>query len=59
MVADFEGDGKTDLLVTGFTQVPAALYPRSAATAATMAAFITTGQFTWGLDRVLDGACGS
>jgi hypothetical protein len=39
----------------GFAAVPASAYPRTAASAATMARYITTEQFTWGLDRVLDG----
>ncbi|MCY7344147.1 MAG: TetR/AcrR family transcriptional regulator [Pseudonocardia sp.] len=40
---------------TAFATVPAAHYPRSAAVAATMATYITTEQFLWGLDRILDG----
>ena len=35
--------------------VPADRYPRTASAADVMAGFITTEQFTWGLDRVLDG----
>lgn len=38
-----------------FVDVPAAQYPRSAAAAETMAGYITTEQFRWGLDRILDG----
>lgn len=38
-----------------FSAVPAQRYPRSAAVAATMARYVTTEQFRWGLDRVLDG----
>jgi TetR/AcrR family tetracycline transcriptional repressor len=38
-----------------FAAVPATHFPRSAAAAATMARYITTEQFVWGLDRVLDG----
>lgn len=39
----------------GFATLPADRYPRTAATATTMARAITTEQFTWGLTRVLDG----
>jgi TetR/AcrR family transcriptional regulator, tetracycline repressor protein len=39
----------------GFAGIPAERYPRSAAAAATMAENITTGQFRWGLERILDG----
>ncbi len=39
----------------GFAAVPAEQYPRSAAAAPTMASFITTEQYLWGLDRILDG----
>lgn len=42
----------------GFATVPASVYPRTAASAATMARYITTEQFSWGLDRVLDGIQG-
>ncbi|MFI5912493.1 TetR/AcrR family transcriptional regulator [Dactylosporangium sp. NPDC051541] len=38
-----------------FDRVPAELFPRTAAEAATMATYIGTEQFTWGLDRLLDG----
>lgn len=38
-----------------FARLPADRYPRSAAVAGTMAGYITTEQFIWGLDRVLDG----
>jgi TetR/AcrR family transcriptional regulator, tetracycline repressor protein len=34
---------------------PADRFPRSAAAAATMAGYISTGQYVWGLRRVLDG----
>ncbi len=34
---------------------PADRYPRAAATAATMADYISTQQYLWGLRRVLDG----
>ncbi len=39
----------------GFAAVPPDRYPRTAATATTMARYITTEQFLWGLNRVLDG----
>ncbi len=39
----------------GFDQVPEAAFPRTAAAAAIMSGSITTEQFVWGLDRVLDG----
>ncbi len=39
----------------GFTAVPSDHYPRTAATATTMARYITTEQFIWGLTRLLDG----
>ncbi len=38
-----------------FSATPADYYPRSAAAASTMAGYITTGQYLWGLRRVLDG----
>lgn len=38
-----------------FAAVPSDRYPRSAATATTMARSITTEQYIWGLNRVLDG----
>ncbi|MEV4136382.1 TetR/AcrR family transcriptional regulator C-terminal domain-containing protein [Dactylosporangium sp. NPDC049742] len=38
-----------------FDRVPAGAYPRTAAAAGTMSEYITTGQFVWGLDRLLDG----
>jgi TetR/AcrR family transcriptional regulator, tetracycline repressor protein len=38
-----------------FAAVPPDRYPRTAATATTMARYITTEQFIWGLTRVLDG----
>lgn len=38
-----------------FAAVPADQYPRTAAVAATMAGYISTEQFRWGLDRLLDG----
>lgn len=39
----------------GFAAIPASRYPRSAAAAATLARNITTEQYRWGLDRLLDG----
>jgi AcrR family transcriptional regulator len=38
-----------------YTATPADDYPHSAAAAATMAGYISTDQFLWGLRRVLDG----
>src|SRR3954467_4960163 len=38
-----------------FSATPADHFPRSAAAAATMAGYISTGQSLWGLRRVLDG----
>ncbi|WP_159037227.1 hypothetical protein [Streptomyces specialis] len=38
-----------------FDAVPADTYPRTAAGADVMARYVTTDQFRWGLDRVLDG----
>jgi AcrR family transcriptional regulator len=38
-----------------FSATPADQFPRSAAAAATMASYISTGQYLWGLRRVLDG----
>jgi AcrR family transcriptional regulator len=40
--------------LAGSAVVPADDYPRAAAASATMAKYISTDQFTWGLDRVLD-----
>jgi len=42
----------------GFDAVSAQTYPHTAASAAVMARYITTEQFTWGLDRILDGLTG-
>lgn len=39
----------------GFDAVPAQAFPRTAAAAHVMAAYISTDQYLWGLDRVLDG----
>jgi TetR/AcrR family transcriptional regulator, tetracycline repressor protein len=38
-----------------FSVTPADRFPRSAAAASTMAGYISTGQYLWGLRRVLDG----
>jgi TetR/AcrR family transcriptional regulator, tetracycline repressor protein len=38
-----------------FAATPADHFPRSAAAASTMAGYISTGQYLWGLRRVLDG----
>jgi TetR/AcrR family transcriptional regulator, tetracycline repressor protein len=39
----------------GFSSIPTASFPRTAAAADTLAAFITTEQYLWGLQRLLDG----
>jgi AcrR family transcriptional regulator len=38
-----------------FSATPADRFPRSAAATSTMAGYISTGQYLWGLGRVLDG----
>jgi AcrR family transcriptional regulator len=38
-----------------FAAVPADRYPRAAAVTVTMAGYISTEQFVWGLERLLDG----
>jgi hypothetical protein len=38
-----------------FDEIPAGVFPRSAAAAATMAKYISTEQYLWGLHRLLDG----
>lgn len=38
-----------------FEQIPAGVFPRSAAAAPTMATYISTEQYLWGLHRLLDG----
>lgn len=48
-------DERVAVRAVGFAEVPAEHYPRSAAVADTMASYITTEQFRWGLDRILDG----
>ena len=40
------------------TAVPADAYPRTAAAAPVIARYVSTGQFRWGPDRVLDGLVG-
>jgi AcrR family transcriptional regulator len=40
---------------TALAAAPADRYPRAAAAAATLAGYISTGQYQWGLHRVLDG----
>lgn len=42
-----------------FDQIPAEVFPRSAAAAPTMATYISTDQYLWGLRCVLDGISGS
>lgn len=42
-----------------FAAVPAGAFPRTAAAAATIATYVSTEQFRWGLDRVLDGLVGT
>lgn len=39
----------------GFEAVPAQAFPRTAASADVMAAYISTDQFLWGLERLVDG----
>ena len=38
-----------------FEAAPTEHYPRTAAAAATLAGYISTQQYVWGLHRVLDG----
>ncbi|MEV8376647.1 TetR/AcrR family transcriptional regulator [Kribbella sp. NPDC056861] len=38
-----------------FEQIPAEVFPRSAAAARTMATYVSTDQYLWGLRRILDG----
>jgi TetR/AcrR family tetracycline transcriptional repressor len=42
-----------------FAETPADVFPLSAAAAPTMAGYISTDQFVWGLRRVLDGIASS
>jgi AcrR family transcriptional regulator len=42
-----------------FAATPAELYPRAVAVAATLAGYISTQQYIWGLRRVLDGVTNS
>lgn len=46
---------RTSGRLAGFRTVDAAAFPRTAAAAPVMAAWVSTEQFQWGLDRVLDG----
>lgn len=48
-------DTRVATRLVAFTTAASDRYPRTAATATTMARYITTEQFTWGLTRVLDG----
>jgi AcrR family transcriptional regulator len=48
-------DERVAARLVGFTAVPSDRYPRTAATATTMARNITTDAYIWGLTRVLDG----
>jgi TetR/AcrR family tetracycline transcriptional repressor len=38
-----------------YSATPTEFFPRSSAAAPTMAGYISTGQYLWGLRRVLDG----
>jgi TetR/AcrR family transcriptional regulator, tetracycline repressor protein len=46
---------RTSSRLAGFRTVDAAAFPRTAAAAPVMAAWVSSGQFRWGLDRLLDG----
>jgi AcrR family transcriptional regulator len=48
-------DQRVATRLVGYTTAASDRYPRTAATATTMARYITTEQFTWGLTRLLDG----
>jgi TetR/AcrR family tetracycline transcriptional repressor len=48
-------DERVATRLVGFTAAASDRHPRTAATATTMARYITTEQFIWGLTRVLDG----
>lgn len=61
-VADEPGPGRLPVEETRianrrrvFDQIPAEVFPRSAAAAGTMAMYISTEQYLWGLNRLLDG----
>jgi TetR/AcrR family tetracycline transcriptional repressor len=61
-VADQQGPGplppESDRIAVrerALSATPADLFPRSAAAASTMAGYISTDQYLWGLHRVLDG----
>jgi AcrR family transcriptional regulator len=47
-------DERIALRRRGFAEIPAEAFPRSAAAAEVMARYVSTDQFLWGLDRVLD-----
>jgi len=51
-------DQRVATRLAGFAAAPADRYPRTAAAATTMARYISTEQFTWGLHRVLGGLQG-
>ena len=48
-------DEKIASRLQGFSAIPAANYPLSAAAAAVMATYVSTRQYIWGLHRILDG----
>ena len=61
-VADVPGPGplapeddRVAARVASFARTPAELFPRSAAVASTMATYVSTEQYLFGLHRVLDG----
>jgi hypothetical protein len=47
--------GTRVLRLAGFRAGGASAFPLTAATAPVMAAWVTTEQFQWGLDRILNG----
>lgn len=51
-------DGKIASRLEGFSAIPAAGYPLSAAAAPIMATYVSTQQYRWGLHKVLDGIAG-
>ncbi|WP_104137823.1 TetR/AcrR family transcriptional regulator [Arthrobacter sp. ZGTC131] len=51
-------DEKIASRLKGFSAIPAASYPLSAAAAPIMATYVSTRQYTWGLHKVLDGLTG-
>lgn len=61
-VADTDGraplpseEGRTRIRLSGLRTVDTSAFPHTAAAAPAMAAWVSTGQFLWGLDRILDG----